>query len=156
MLTNVCYIGLLVLTAGAFISWLYKAHRSDRMNPSALDHKSFWAIIGWFVPIMNLFRPYSMISDTRKGADSLSVTPTFQPYWWGAWLLGSFGDRVVTALWPSGDEPGLRTFGESLRDAAWAEICFGVVNVAGAVLAILVVRELTTRLRDSPLGLRID
>ena len=156
MLTSFAYLGILILTGSAFISWLFKAHRSDRMNPDALEHKSFWAIIGWFVPIMNLFRPNQMVSDTRRGADALAVTPVFQPYWWAAFILGSIGDRIVAGLWPTGDEPGLRTFGEGLRTAAWAEICFGVVNILGAVLAILVVRELTARLRDSPLGLRID
>ena len=156
MLTTFSYLGLLILTGSAFISWLYKAHRSDRVDPDALEHKSFWAIIGWFVPIMNLFRPTQMISDTRRGADLFSVTPVFQPYWWAAYLLGTFGGRIVGGLWPTGDEPGLRTFGEKLKVAAWVELSFGVVNIVGAVLAILVVREITARLRDAPLGLRVD
>ncbi|MEO5662655.1 MAG: DUF4328 domain-containing protein [Nocardioides sp.] len=156
MLTGFTQIGLVLLTGSAFISWLYKAHRSDRMNESALEHKSFWAIIGWFVPIMSLFRPNQMINDTRRGADPLAVTPVFQPFWWGACLLGVVGDRVVAGMWPTGDEPGLRTFGEKVKEAAMWEIGFGVVNLVGAVLAILVVREITAALRESPLGLRID
>jgi hypothetical protein len=156
MLTSFSYLGLLILTGSAFISWLYKAHRSDRVDPVALQHKSFWAIIGWFVPVMNLFRPTQMVSDTRRGADQLAVTPAYQPLWWAAFLLGTFGDRIVGGLWPTGDEPGLRTFGEKLEVAARVELGFGVVNIVGAVLAILVVREVTARLRDAPLGLRVD
>lgn len=154
MLTGFSYLGLFVLTASAFISWLFKAHRSDRMDPVALEHKSFWAILGWFVPIMSLFRPYQMITDTRKGADPLSVTPAYQPYWWAAFLIGSSGDRLAARLWPTGDEPGLRAFGEKVRVAASWEIGFGVVNLVGAVLAILIVREITAKLRASPHGLR--
>jgi hypothetical protein len=156
MLTNLPYLGLLILTGSAFISWLYKAHRSDRLDPVALSHKSFWAIIGWFVPIMSLFRPTQMISDTRRGADPLAVSPAYQPIWWGAFILGAFGDRIVGGLWPTGEEPGLRTFGEKLEVAAWAELGFSLVNIIAAVLAILVVREITALLRDAPLGLRVD
>ena len=156
MLTNLCYLGLLILTGSALISWLYKAHRSDRVDPSALQHKSFWAIIGWFVPIMGLFRPVQMVSETRRGADRFAVTPAYQPLWWGAFLLGTVGDRIVVGLWPTGEEPGLRTFGEKLQDAARVELGFGAVNIVAAVLAILIVREITTLLRDSPLGLRVD
>jgi len=50
----------------------------------------------------------------------------------------------------------LRTFGEKLEVAALAELGFSLVNIVGAALAILVVREVTARLRDAPLGLRVD
>lgn len=150
MLTGLGSIGLLILTAGAFISWLFQAHRSNRMHSDRLRHKSFWAIIGWFVPIMNLFRPYAMIDDTRRGVAPGAWTPTVQKFWWAAWLIGGFGDRVVVALWPTGDEPDLEDFGEKLRVAVQVELGVSAISIAAAILAILVVREITARLTQAP------
>lgn len=59
---------VLLVTGVLFIVWLYQAHRSDHMDPQLLQHKSGWAIGGWFVPILNLWRPYQMVSDVRRGS----------------------------------------------------------------------------------------
>ncbi|HXH77082.1 DUF4328 domain-containing protein [Nocardioides sp.] len=154
--TLVVYLTLLLLTGITFICWLFQAHRSDRTDPVALQHESYWAVIGWFIPIMGLFRPYQMVDDVRRGADRFGVTPVAQPYWWAAFLLGAFMEQVSGWLWPAGDEPGLRAFGEKLQSAAWAELSSNVVNIVAAVLAILVVRDLTATLRNAPPGGRVD
>ena len=44
----------------------------------------------------------------------------------------------------------LRSFGEGLQAAAWGEIVVGSVTAVGAVLAILVVRDITSILRNAP------
>lgn len=44
----------------------------------------------------------------------------------------------------------LRAYGESLKAAAWGEIVVGSVTAVGAVLAILVVRDITSLLRNAP------
>ena len=44
----------------------------------------------------------------------------------------------------------LRSFGEGLQAAAWGDIAVGLGSVVGAVLAILVVRDITSILRNAP------
>jgi len=140
------------LVAGVlFIVWLYTLHCSDRMNRPVLEHKSGWAIGGWFVPILNLWRPFQMVNDVRRGATGppgVGATNT-QGWWWGLWIASTALTGVVNTLYnrafstPEGPE-----YVDALETAASWERYSSVVNIAAAVLAILVVRQITALVRS--------
>ena len=79
-----------------FITWLFRAHRSDRMHGEQLRHGSGWAIGGWFVPILNLVRPLQMVLDLRRGASG-SPASALPVAWWltyaGQWRGDHGRDR---------------------------------------------------------------
>ncbi len=138
---------LLFVTIGVlFISWLYLAHRSDRMDPRSLQHASGWAIGGWFVPILNLWRPVQMVRDVFRGAGA--PVPVVVGLWWTALILGRISSRASAAAVPDED---LEVF--AWIDAAitsWqVDIVTWSLDLVAALLAIVVVRR-TTRavLRD--------
>jgi len=46
------------------ILWLYRSHvKMTRMDGKASRFKSYWTIIGFFIPIVNLFRPIQVVSE---------------------------------------------------------------------------------------------
>lgn len=148
-------LGLTVLTASLFIAWLFQAHRSDRMDPDLLEHKSFWAIVGWFIPLLNLARPFQMVDDTRLGAQGSNTSghPGVQALWWGAFVIAGFMDRVVASLWPD-DVRGLRDYGDQLLDAARVECVANTLYVVAALCGGMVVRDVTSAVVRSPRGQR--
>lgn len=79
-------VGLLLVAGVLMIIWLYRAHASDRMNAAWLQHGSGWAIGGWFVPILNLWRPYQMVRDVERGATSGRSSSAVVGLWWAGWL----------------------------------------------------------------------
>ena len=53
-----------------------------------------WCVGWFFVPIMNIFKPYQAIAELWKASHSGSVeewqemeTPLYIKIWWGAWLV---------------------------------------------------------------------
>jgi hypothetical protein len=145
------YLLMAILTGIVFIRWLFVAHSSDRMHPESMRHKSGWAIGGWFVPVLNLWRPFGVTIDLRRGILGPGEKATTLMWaWWLTWLASLVADRVAAALWSADDAVGLRGFGRDLRDAAQADIVSSVIDMVAAVLAILVVRHLTMLLRDAP------
>ena len=139
------------LVAGIlFISWLYTAHHSARMDRAALRHASGWAIGGWFVPVLNLWRPFQMVTDVRRGAtgDRDADVPRTQGWWWGTLLAsyvlssvsGWFYDEAAST--PDA-EPG--AYLEALATAARWERYTCALTILAAVLAIVVVREISAR-----------
>jgi hypothetical protein len=141
---SVLDLGLFLVTGILFITWLYRAHRSDRMYPAALRHGSGWAIGGWFVPILGLWRPLQMVNDVRRGA--VGIDPgrggALVGWWWTTYLAVLISGRISAALYPSGAEKPRKLL-DALVASAQYDIVDAVLNTVAAALAILVVRHVT-------------
>jgi hypothetical protein len=145
--TSVEVLALLV-TGVLFIVWLYTVHRSSRMDRRVMHHTSGWAIGGWFVPVLNLWRPFQVVSDVRRGAtgDADAGVSFRQGWWWGTWVALAVASGVVSALYrrvaaaPVGPE-----YVDALGDAAsWERLACGL-SIVSALLAVLVVHEIRAR-----------
>ncbi|MGN6607038.1 MAG: DUF4328 domain-containing protein [Jatrophihabitans sp.] len=131
-------------TAAVFISWLYVAHRAAAsQNPGVITHGSGWAIGGWFVPFLNLVRPYQMTTDAYNGAVvGLGAQPRHRKarrpvqVWWGLLLLAQIGDRLAA----TGDPTTL----DSARAQNAVVMGAEVVWVLAAVAAIVVVARVSS------------
>jgi hypothetical protein len=96
ILEGVAYL----VTGVLFIVWLYTVHHSNRMDRTSTEHTSGWAIGGWFVPVLNLWRPFQMVNDVRRGAtgDHNIAATMAQGWWWGLWVATNALSLVVSAL----------------------------------------------------------
>ena len=151
LVSGVAYVAMSLLTGIVFIRWLYVAHRSNRMHPESMRHKSGWAIGGWFVPVLNLWRPFGVTIDLRRGVLGPGARATVLMWmWWLVWIVSVVADRVAGQLWARDDATGLRGFGRELRAAAQADIVSSVIDIVAAILAVLVVRHLTRLVREAP------
>lgn len=130
------------LTGVLFIIWLYRAHRSDAMDPGYLRHGSGWAIGGWFVPVLLLWRPYQMVQDVHRGAHRDHTDSGWVIFWWVAFLTSALGDRIAGSLVPS-DEVSITELVPQLTTASTASMVAAGVDAAAAVVAVLLVRRVT-------------
>jgi hypothetical protein len=70
----------------AFIVWLYRAyHNLDAVAPDKRRFGHGWAIGGWFVPIMALWRPKQIVNDVWRGGGT-SQASVVAWFWWAAWV----------------------------------------------------------------------
>lgn len=86
------------LTAIAFIGWVWVATANLRNAGVRVRHAPGWALGGWLVPILNLWRPKQMVDDLWRGSmpgvppgvDLKYVRkPVGVTAWWAAYLIGS-------------------------------------------------------------------
>ena len=104
---GVGYFAMALLTGIVFIRWLYVAHSSDRMRPDSMKHGSGWAIGGWFVPVLNFWRPFGVTVDLRRGVLGPAAKATALMWaWWLTWAVSVVADRLAAALWPADGPPG--------------------------------------------------
>lgn len=131
-----------------FILWLFRAHRSDRMHAACLRHASGWAIGGWFVPVLNLWRPLQVVEDVRRGA--VGSEPTrgggLVIAWWLAFMASWVTGRVAGGLYFRADTSAEDAV-EQLHQVAVADIVDAGVTLVALTLAFLVVRHVTGLLR---------
>ncbi len=143
-------IGIAVaVIAPLFVAWMWRAAKNQQAlgrRPERLG--AGWAIGGWFVPLANFAIPVLVVQDLWRGSDAAIARD--DPRWRIAdrsWLVGWWwGMLVVGLLAVSGeraDQPGERM--AVLEQANVLALLGSLGTAVAAVLAILVVRELTAR-----------
>ena len=156
-------VPLTLLTGILFISWLYVAAANAERNGAQLRHSPLWAIFGWFIPILSLWRPKQVVDDVWRasvpgipaGADLRRIPKSgLVTGWWACWLvagvLPSIGiSRAVwSALSPNIDsilagEPMATPFDPArFREtiALWTMWSSALLVVAAFLLANVVMR----------------
>ena len=141
-----------LVTGILFVIWTYTLHHSARMDRSVLRHGSGWAIGGWFVPVLNFWRPFQVVLDVRRGATGdadLPVTRTLG--WWWATFLAAYATNVVAGFYyraidTTTDDGADRLLDDFASAASW-ERGSAVLTIVCALLAIGVVREVRSLVR---------
>jgi Domain of unknown function (DUF4328) len=151
LVVTVVYTALSIVAIVFFIRWFWSAYWNLRPlgQPESRFHPA-WAMVSWFIPIFNIWRPKQMANDIWRGSDpsgtriaadewkNVSV-PALLGWWWGAWLVFSYLSNQVGRLWWRADTV------ESVRTAAIVDAVSSGLEIVTGVLAIAVVRRLTAR-----------
>jgi len=132
----------LVVAAVFFIRWFNAAHRDlDALCPGVRRHDTWWSIGGWFIPIMNLFRPKQIFNDMLACVGYDERQPWWGPVWWGLFLLSGFLGNIVGRSFLNADTV------EQLRTATIVDAATSAVYLVGAAVAIVMVQRLTAALQ---------
>jgi hypothetical protein len=121
----VCGLGTLI----AFFVWFYRAHRNLRYaNVPGIRHASGWTIGGFFVPILNFFRPYQMMDETWRGSAVMAGTHTHEKF-----LLKPANAKIIL-WWLFAILAGITSFigSEAVR---YSETIDGII--AGIIISVL-------------------
>ncbi|MDA1347880.1 MAG: DUF4328 domain-containing protein [Chloroflexi bacterium] len=134
------YFVTFVSTAVAFCFWMHRVSRN--LGPLGIEGRRFtprWAVIWWFVPLMQLFRPYQVVREIWRGSNKEASGRSWAllPWWWAAWLAANAMAFVNSAAIFRGDEPGMRI---TVDLVALARLS---LMLAGVVLAFVMVRRIT-------------
>lgn len=90
-------LALLVPTATVFCMWMYRSHKNlPALGAKRLQYSPGWAAGSWFIPILNLFRPYQIMQEIWGGSDprwlnhAASAGSSMVGCWWALWIIGGF------------------------------------------------------------------
>jgi hypothetical protein len=140
-------------TAAAFLTWFYRMHKNlPRLGARNLQYSPGWAVGGFFVPFLNLVRPYQVMREvwcrSYPPSSESGATPEGQPpqppaltlvgWWWGLFLLsGAFG-RISARIALAGD-PTL----QQLKIGSVASLISDLMDIPTAWLAIRIIGTIT-------------
>jgi len=142
-------VGLLVVCAIVFLRWFHRAHKN--LKAAGLKHLTYtpgWAIGGFFVPFLNLVRPFQVIKEVWMGTAYLAgkgeaeswKTGSPSPlvgWWWGLFLISSFLSNASARLLLRADEL------EEFMTAEWGLFASDLMDIPSAILALHLVRRIT-------------
>ncbi len=146
-------LAITILTAVAFLIWFRRAYQNIlSLRPGGLEYSPGWAVGGFFVPVLNLIRPYDVACEiwTHSDPESVSreadsdfswVVPRSRlvTSWWAMFILaaalGTTGGRLA---WNA-------TTAKDWLTASYYLIPSDLLNVAGAALAVALVLAIERR-----------
>jgi len=143
--------GVVLFTAVFFLIWIHRAHKNLKVFGAAeLKYSPGWAVGGFFVPMLNIFRPYQVIGEIWKASASgarrgdgtnwkLESIPPYFGLWWGLWLLSAILDFFSAFMILGGGLNNAQLVASRYR------LVYDVVSITCAVLAIVVVFRITAR-----------
>jgi hypothetical protein len=93
----------------SFLAWFYRAYANLQTRIDyPLERTPGWAIGAWFVPIVNLFRPYQMMSEMYEETETLlekngqtekiSFSKRSLDWWWVLLLASAVASIVLRTI----------------------------------------------------------
>lgn len=143
--------GVVLLIAVFFLIWIYRAHKNLKVfGATELKYSPAWAVASFFVPLLNIFRPYQVIAeiwkasakDVRRGGGAtwkFEHIPAYFGVWWGLWLLSGLLDFFSAFMILGGGLSNQQLVASRYR------LVYDVVSITCALLAIVVVLRITAR-----------
>ncbi|UOG76749.1 DUF4328 domain-containing protein [Hymenobacter tibetensis] len=150
------FVTLVLLTAGfvVLIRWLRRAYVNLKLAGLDTEYSDGWAAGAWFVPFINLLRPYTITREVWRSTQLQSVG-SVQPHtllriWWFVHVF----DSVV------GNISGRRAFSAEtiveLQSSTWFSFFANLLGIASAVLTAQVIQRISRFEEDLQLQAQVQ
>jgi heme/copper-type cytochrome/quinol oxidase subunit 2 len=142
-----------------FIIWFYRAYKNlHLLGVRTLNHTAGWAIGAWFVPFLNLGRPYVIMreiwdeSQEQVNGDNseLNVSSALVGWWWAFWLTNNLIANITLRFISTDTVPGL-------MNSTMALIISGIVGVVAVTVTLIMLtrahefeKELAEHVKNRP------
>ena len=131
------YLGVFLLTTVPFGMWVYRMSSNCAGFGGAMEYSPGWAVGSYFVPILNLFRPYQAMQEiwevSRDPMSRGTDGGTLVRWWWGFWLLSRFGGAILGSA-----QTGAETV-ETLQTATIYSIISSGIDIPLTLVALAMV-----------------
>lgn len=153
-LVAVLTLFVFVVTVIAFLLWFHRAHKNlSSFGVPGLEYSPGWAVGGFFVPFLNLIRPFQVMREIWKASDpeadpqiahswQYSSSSPLIGAWWGTWILSGVLGRLLFSF--SKDASSI----DSLLSLTYLSIASFAINLVPAALLILLIRALDRRQQE--------
>jgi hypothetical protein len=133
-----------VVSSITFIQWFRRAYFNLHLRVNRLSHTEGWAAGCWFMPIVNLFRPYQIMKElfqathfflkrnevhTREHFSMPSLS-----LWWTFWIIDRFFGQFVLKYSLKAD---------TIEELTTSTIAQLISNGIGIILAIITINIIT-------------
>jgi hypothetical protein len=142
-------IAMGIVTGILFLKYLGRLnHNARAMGADDLSASPGWTIGYFFVPILNLFKPYQILQEIWKASDpepgDLRQGTPLLGWWWGIRLLDIVANQVAfrLSMQPPGEGPAVI---ETLLTITWISLGAQILDAVLNLLSLFVIRRFQQR-----------
>ncbi|MFD0155057.1 protein kinase domain-containing protein [Streptomyces sp. NPDC055721] len=165
ILFHALFAAQLLFSAGLAVSWLIWFARvraaAEQFAPGRLRYRPYMAVVGWFIPVANLFLPKQIANDVWHASSppghGTARAPRLLQGWWAACLFALMAGPLVLTPWtalldrtnlsesPPAGESCCSTYYDKyeFNPETWLTLVLHLLVVPAAVVAAGYVRRLT-------------
>jgi hypothetical protein len=141
-----------IFTIVFFLIWLNRVYKNlAPLRAQNTEFSSGWAVGWWFVPFANLVKPFQVMREVWRESDPdfdensgflsnsiVGSAPRYMSFWWAFWIISNIFSNITGRIY---DPEDMR----SVEISGYLFVITGIVSIVAAVLAIMVVRDVTQR-----------
>ena len=135
-----------LISGVTFILWFRRAYFNLHQKVNYLQFSEGWAAGSWFVPIVNLYRPYRIMKEiyietkelfTKNGrSEKVDYSTNSLGWWWTLWIISAFiGQFIFRFALKSADTI------DNLITTTVANIFLGILGIPLALITIKVIKD---------------
>lgn len=144
-------LGLAIVSAVAFLMWTSAiTKRLLELGVADMSYAPRWSVLGFIVPVLNLFRPYQVMSELWRASEiapgpddpwAKKPTPLIITIWFAVLIVENIVGRLASRS----------TFDtiEQVLQSAWLTVLADALGALTALVALRMVAEIDERLRAS-------
>lgn len=131
-----------------FLNWYRRAYENLQRLNIRTNHTGTHAVWSFFIPILNLFRPYSIVREilieTRKKLVILPTEHLSSPktaiigFWWAAFLISGFVGRIAFKVSLRAEDTI-----EGLTTTTYIFMVSEITDIIAAALAIVMIKQIS-------------
>ena len=133
-----------------FIMWFRRAYYNLHQIPDSFPNDSEgWAAGAWFVPFLNLVKPFTIMKEIWQGTQRFSKSgkpeqnTTILGFWWAAFLIGNIVENIGTRINLWGDESI-----ENMYLGNQVSIAGMLIHIPAYILIILIIKRVSEFEKD--------
>ncbi|TJZ51812.1 DUF4328 domain-containing protein [Sphingobacterium olei] len=142
------YLVCFVISAVTFIKWFRRAYYNLSQVDSYVSYSSNDVAISWFLPIINLFKPYQITKELYQKTKQLLTENSIESSvklststviaWWTLWVINSILGQIALRLARNTNTV------DDLLLSTWLDMASSLIGIPLALLAIKVIRDYAT------------
>jgi hypothetical protein len=136
-------IAVFIVCIVLFIMWFRRAYFNlHQTNKVSTEFTEGWAAGAWFVPFLNLVRPYYIMKEiwnkTQYATNNLLThkPSTIIGWWWALWLIFNLGNNILSKIFKGSNL-------QDLMNDTLSTIFMGVVEMAALILLIIIIKQVS-------------
>ncbi len=143
-LIGLAQLGLYLFTVVIFGCWIVRANKNVRaLGADGLRFTPGWAVGYFFVPIVNLWKPYQAMSDLWRGSRNpgswvATAAGAVLPAWWTLWLVSNILGQVSFRA-----SMAAKTL-ESLQLATYLQVASQAADIPLCLVAMALVAQIAS------------
>jgi hypothetical protein len=132
------------ISAITFILWFRRAYYNLHLKSSFLTYKEEWAVYAWFLPFINLYRPFKIMKElyhetkrllSRQGYGlDIKASSFTLGIWWTLWLTNNFIGQFILRYSQESD---------TVDQIITTTIASMVGNIVGVFLSLITIKVIS-------------
>lgn len=138
---GIIYLVAFIVSGIVFINWFRRAYYNLHLSTTHVSHSEGWAAGAWFVPIINLYRPYQIMKELYTKTSELIEERGVSFYgdlnvgalniWWTLWIISGIMGQI---------EFRYTRHANTIEEISISTIISIIGNVLGVVLALITIK----------------